>query len=353
MDGLRVERHNLLHPAMARFVKSPYYVIPGLIRLLGKREDALAADIIQTFNFLSYVSLIGACMKILRKRIFALSPIIMHHSEFLQEFRSVYERRGMRAFLSDQLLASYFLTLGVRIVNCADLLFPQTRMEKDVLLDYGVDPDKIRVVPGSIDVESYKELPNPSRFKEEYAVDSDEKLVLFVGEPTLWKGTHHLLLAMAEVMKEVRKVRLAFVSASPNKVRRQLGRFGSSFVRSRTLVVGPLVGESLVGAYSASDALVLPSRAERFGTVIVEALASGLPVISTRTGVAPDVIVHGENGLFVEYGKVRQISEAIVQVLSDESFKMESKRNRQSILESYDSEREIESYERAYYDATP
>jgi len=349
-EGLRVERYDLLHPAIARFMKSPYYIMPGMIGLLGKRKEPLAADIVQTFNFLSYVSFIGAGMKLLRKRIFALSPIIMHHSEFLQEFRSIYERKGTKAFLSDQLLTAYFLTFGVGIVKCADLVFPQTRMEKNVLVDYGVDPDKIKVVPGGVSVEYYRKPPDPSSFKEEYAIDSDEKLVLFVGEPTLWKGTHHVMLAMREVLEKVGKARLVFVSASVDKVYRQLKRFGSSSVRSRILVTGPLVGERLVSAYSAADALILPSRGEGFGTVIVEALASGLPVVSTRTGVARDILIHGKNGLFVKYGKVRQISEAIIRVLSDETFKMEAKRDRQSILESYDSEREIESYERAYYD---
>lgn len=349
IEGLRVERYDRLHPAITRFIKTPIYPMPSMFKLLCNKKEIQKADIIQTFHFMSYVSFVGTCIKLLQKKPFALSPLVMHHYEFKEGMRSAYGRSGIKAFVSEWYLISYFLTLGVRILRFADFLAPQTTSEKDMLVSYGVDPEKIRVIPGSINVDHYRELPDSSRFRREYSIDDDEKLILFVGQPNLWKGIHHVILAMEEVSKKVDKARLVLVGPAVDKAYRQLRRFGSSSVRSRTLVVGPLLGEPLISAYSASDMLILTSKAELFGTVVVEALASGLPVISTRTGVAPDIIRHGKNGFFVEFGKVPEIAEAIVQVLLDENFKTEAERNRQTILKTYSSRREIESYEKAYY----
>jgi glycosyltransferase involved in cell wall biosynthesis len=270
----------------------------------------------------------------------------------MEEFRSAYKRRGIKPLISEWNLTSYFLTLGVRILRSADLLAPQTMKEKNELMGYGVRLEKIRVIPGSVNVEQYKELPNPSLFRKTYSIDHGEKIVLFVGQPSLWKGVHHIMLAMEEVLKKVRNARLILVGPAVKKAYRQLSQFGSSFVGNRTMITGPLIGESLISAYSAADVLVLPSKEERFGTVVLEALASGLPVISTKVGVAPDIVVHGENGLFVEYGNVRQISEAILRVLLNENFKRETLRKRPFILETYSSQREVESYENAYCDIT-
>jgi glycosyltransferase involved in cell wall biosynthesis len=157
---------------------------------------------------------------------------------------------------------------------------------------------------------------------------------------------------MKEVLEKVKNARLVLVGPSVNKAHDHVKQFAPPLVANRTLITGPLVGKALVSAYLAADALVLPTKEERFGTVVVEALASGLPVISTRTGVSPDVIFHRRNGFFVDYGNVQQISAAITQILLDGKFKTEAKSRRQSILDAYSSQREIEAYEKAYYDIT-
>ena len=350
VGSLRVVGCDPLHPSISRFIKLPYYAMPGMLRRLLGEDEAQDADVIQTFHFLSFVSFVGACLKLLRRKAFSLAPIIMHHRRFMDGLRTAYGRRGIKAFLNESCTMSYFLTAGIRIIRAADLLTPQITQERDVLISYGVEPKRVRVIPGAIDVDLYARLPNPLQFRAKHSIRPDERLVLFVGQPTQWKGLHHLILAMGRVMRRIPRVRLVLVGPAAEKARRLLGLFGSPLVRSRTLITGPLYGRQLVSAYASSDVFVLPSVGERFGTVIVEALASGLPVVTTRTGVAPDVIVPGRNGLFVNYGDVSRLSECIMRILSDESFRREAERGRGRILREYSSQREAELYERAYRD---
>jgi glycosyltransferase involved in cell wall biosynthesis len=70
-------------------------------------------------------------------------------------------------------------------------------------------------------------------------------------------------------------------------------------------------------ALDASTALVLPSRSEGMGRVVVEALCRGRPVVATRVGGIPDLVRGGENGLLVETGDTRALADALVRILGD------------------------------------
>jgi len=266
----------------------------------------------------------------------------------MQSFDSVYEIKGLRPLISRWYLLLSRLTLGVWVIKSADFLGPMTRLEKKWLEECGISPDKIKVIPGGIDVKLYKKLPDPSDFRKECSIELDEKLILFVGHPCTWKGTHHIMLAMKKVLKKIHKARFVIVGPFQRKAYRLLSNFSPPTVKKKTLILPPRLGKALIAAYSAADVFVLPSAAEGFGAVYLEAAASGLPLISTKTGIASEIIQHGENGLFVEYGNVPQISDAILQILLDENFKRQAMKRRPNILEKYNVEREIESYEKSY-----
>ena len=70
-------------------------------------------------------------------------------------------------------------------------------------------------------------------------------------------------------------------------------------------------------ALDASTALVLPSRSEGMGRVVVEALCRGRPVVATRVGGIPDLVRDGENGLLVEPGDTSALADAFVRILTD------------------------------------
>ena len=69
-----------------------------------------------------------------------------------------------------------------------------------------------------------------------------------------------------------------------------------------------------------ATALVLPSRSEGMGRVIVEAFCRGRPVVGARVGGIPDLVEDGQNGLLVEPGETQALADAIVRVLSDRAL---------------------------------
>lgn len=67
-----------------------------------------------------------------------------------------------------------------------------------------------------------------------------------------------------------------------------------------TTCTGYLRGDDLAHAYAAADAFVFPAMNETLGIVVLEAMASGLPVIAPRSGGLPDHVTHARNGLLFE-----------------------------------------------------
>ncbi len=70
-------------------------------------------------------------------------------------------------------------------------------------------------------------------------------------------------------------------------------------------------------ALDEATALLLPSRSEGMGRVIVEAFCRARPVVATRVGGIPDLVEHDQNGLLVEPGDAQALADAIVRILSD------------------------------------
>jgi len=340
IDGIEIRRFNFIGKSespFVRFARAPQgLLMPRLFLLLGDKE-LQDADIVQSFMFMSFVSLAAASIKLAQKKVFVLAPYCPP------------DYRGVSGLSTHKSMALYRLTLGRAILRYADFLITETDIEKNnLVLGFGVRPNKIQVIPDGIQFEKFKQLPDNAAFRKKYEIDPNAKVILFVGYPILRKGFPHLLLAMSSVLKKIEDATLLIVGPRPGQARLMVKNFGSSIVRNHTVVTGYIDERSLLSAYSASNVFVLPSFIEGFGRVLVEAAASGLPLVCTKTGVAPNIVVEGKNGLFIKYGEVDQISNAIAQVLMDGNFKREAEKRRSLFWNNYSHKKEIDMYENAY-----
>ena len=163
---------------------------------------------------------------------------------------------------------------------------------------------RVAVIPNLVDEERFSTSARPP---------SSNNFVFFsLCHLVPEKGVDDLLKAAKCAMAEVPALRLVIGGDGP--MRRSLqslaGRLGISDRVSWLGMVDPL---ATPGFYRDSDAFILVSRAETFGVVYVEALASGKPVIATRCG-GPEAIVHEGNGLLVPIGDVPAIASAMVKM---------------------------------------
>src|SRR5262249_11373583 len=75
---------------------------------------------------------------------------------------------------------------------------------------------------------------------------------------------------------------------------------------------------NIIDYLSIADLLFLPSESESFGLSALEAMACEVPVIATRVGGLPEVVLDGETGVLIELGDTRTMAESAVEILSDE-----------------------------------
>ena len=176
------------------------------------------------------------------------------------------------------------------IHNAADLnLCPSTVTQRELIAQ---GYQRVHVWSRGVDSERF----HPGRRSQEWRMrltegEIDRPLLLYVGRLSPEKRVDWLL----PVLDALPHVRLAIVGDGP--ARPQLERL---FARRRVHFTGYLSGLDLAAAYASSDIFVFPAANETLGNVVLEAMASGLPVIAPRSGGVLDSVVDGETGLLFE-----------------------------------------------------
>ena len=211
--------------------------------------------------------------------------------------------------------------------------------------------NKCRVVPLSVDAARF-ETAAPERvaaLKQRLTRGSGDCVVLSVGVLRYYKGLHFLMDAMAQV-----DATLVVAGAGPEE--RRLKDLAQAFgIARRVHFVGHVPDSQLATYYRAADVFVLPShlRSEAFGVVQLEAMASGLPVISTALGTGTSVVnQHGVTGFVVPPGDGQALARSIEVLLENPELRRSFGDNgRKRVEQEYTHQRMIESTEAVYREA--
>lgn len=179
----------------------------------------------------------------------------------------------------------------------ANKVIAASQFTKQSLINSGIDAGKVEVLPLGFDL---RHIP----YQERTSHNTNAPLrLLYVGTVTQRKGIAYLLEAMSNFSKN--DVELHIVGGVQGS--------GNSFrsLEDRYIYKSPVSQHEMFALYQQYDVLVLPTIFEGFGLVIVEALAAGVPVITTPHSMGPDVITNNENGFIVPIRNVEAITEAI------------------------------------------
>jgi glycogen synthase len=199
-----------------------------------------------------------------------------------------------------------------RLLKAANRVLVLTAVEQTGLLQLGVDRQQIAVLGGGVD--ALPQLGETAVLREIYHLTNP--YVIFIGRVSYEKGATHAVQAILSLAEQGINISLALVGQpSP-----EFNRFYSSLSPNEQMHVRQLgiLSESdkhtlLAGA----NALLLPSRTDSFGIVLLEAWAHGIPVIGARAGGIPGVIDEEQNGLMVPFGDVTALVAALRRLLDN------------------------------------
>lgn len=176
------------------------------------------------------------------------------------------------------------------VLRAATALAPWSEWARRSLIDdYGVAPERTVVIPPGVDLQAWR----PGRHRAGEALR-----LLFVGGDFARKGGHDLLAVVRELAGcELDVVTNDATLLSEPRVRVHRG-------------LGPN-DDNLRRLFREADAFVLPTRADCSPIVLLEAMASGLPVVATRVGAIPEQVEDGVSGLLVEPGDRSALAAAV------------------------------------------
>jgi len=192
--------------------------------------------------------------------------------------------------------------------------------------------NQYKITPRKIHVCKYKisNIFNPSVPKSlKSTLNPEGPIVLTVSRIDPGKGLHYLIEAARIVVEKIPNVKIIIkgsagpdASLSEKKYALELKRLIHNCNLQEHVKILRFSQYSEIPKYmSASDVFVLSSLSEGLGIVILEALATGVPVIASRVGGVPDILTSGANGLMVEPKDVEGLAEAILKVLTDDKLK--------------------------------
>ena len=148
--------------------------------------------------------------------------------------------------------------------------------------------------------------------------ESDEPLLLYVGRLGAEKNVDFLRPLLASVPR----ARLAIVGDGPARAELEAAFAAEPAVARRVSFAGTLRGAALSAAFASADVFVMPSETETLGFVVLEAMASGLPVVAVAAGGIPDIITQpGANGFLYPPGDAAAASAAVSTLLQDAALR--------------------------------
>ena len=205
-------------------------------------------------------------------------------------------------------------------------LTPDVRVEYEKL---GIPAEKIRIIPNGVDTAKFTRIRaslDKAAIKRKYGFSPDRPLLLTVGRYHPKKGFDLIPEIAKMLVRDNLKFEWAIVGKGCDRLEGKIQpaenykiRTIEDFARSGGLSFS-LPSDELVELYCAADVFVLPTLIETFGMVLVEAMAAGLPIVTTDALGVRDVICHGENGLKVPVNAPKATAEAIAMVLNEKAL---------------------------------
>ena len=213
-------------------------------------------------------------------------PLYSTYHTALPQYAGLITEDAMMGELMWKYMAWYY--------NQTDIVFVPSLATGEELVEKGILRKKIRLYSRGIDVDIYHPSKRNGFFNHRFNLRDDVFKLLYVGRISKEKNLPLLADIFRRISAKRRDIHLILVGDGPylEDMRVELKNLPVTFT-------GYLTGEDLSQAYASSDIFIFPSTTDTFGNVVLEAQASGLPVIVTDQGGPMENMIPGETGYVI------------------------------------------------------
>jgi glycosyltransferase involved in cell wall biosynthesis len=275
-------------------------IVPSLFSSLLRKNKP---DVIHTHQYPVFFSDVSAMVSCLRH-----VPLLLH-VHVISEPKSVFS--GLVSKL-------YYKSIGRLPFKGACTIVTPSFAYRKMLVEMGIESKKLKVIPYSVDLARFHPDNSGEEFKKRYDCDGSN-VILSVGRLNYQKGFSYLLKAISIVVQKLPGLKLVIVGDGEQfsylkELSQSLGLCDS------VIFTGLIPQTEMPEAYGAADVFVLPSIFESFGIALIEAQATGKPVVCTRVGGVPEALLEGKSGFVVEAKEPMQLAKALITLLCNRNL---------------------------------
>lgn len=206
------------------------------------------------------------------------------------------------------------------VLSLFDRIVAVSAATRQLTQDCGVDGSKIHIIWNSVEEDAFRPR-SKSETRRQLRIAKERDVVLFVGNVVWRKGIKYLICAMLQILQN-RDVQLVIVGDGPGRSSLQ-HLVDSVNLKDNVLFAGHLPTEKLALYYNAADVFVLPSLSEGQSVALLEAMASGLPIVATNVRGNKESVIDKINGFLVSPKDYVELAQAISMILDDENLKQQ------------------------------
>ncbi len=215
-------------------------------------------------------------------------------------------------------------------------------LKEKTLITYSVEKE-IEIIPNFVDTEIFK--PKKDCIFREHIAPKGEKIIVHTSNFRQVKRVPDTIKVFEQVVKEIPS-KLILVGDGPD--RSECERLCRDLhLCDHIKFLGKQ--DALVEILNAADVFLIPSQSESFGLAALEAMACGVPVVSSSVGGLPELVRHNETGYIAEIGDISRMAKYIVDLLSNEKkHKLFADNSRKRAVENFDKSIVVPMYEDYY-----
>lgn len=222
------------------------------------------------------------------------------------------------------------------IISKADAYIASSTKAKEKLLAWGAKEQNIFISLLTVDIAPYKLAKRDTR----------NNIILYVGRIVRKKGLDLLINTLPEIGCDF-QLRIVG-NGTKEQITELKNRAASLGVEDKIEWLGFKSGQDLVDEYANASVFVLPTREDCFGLVLLEALCSGTPIVSSKyADGAYDIIINNENGFIIDPDNSLEFARAIEYIINNETIQREFSENCRSHIEKFEFKTVSQGYRKA------
>ncbi len=250
------------------------------------------------------------------------------HSTWKGEAEAIRAEPYMRLNANEKFLVSFNWFLRIfeeGMLHRARKIIAVSNFTKWELTNYYKIPEgKIKVIHNGVDINKFKPAEGKRKVKAELGFNPDDIAIVSVGRLYARKGLFTLIQSMPAVIKRFPKAKFIISGkGQSDEMKKLIAHAERIGVKNNIVFTGYYPDKKLPKLYQAADVFAFSTFYEHHPFAVLEALATGLPVVTTTVGGIPETIESGRNGFLVEPFNEKQFADKILYLLEHPGFAAE------------------------------